>query len=975
MQQQYPAVPLTEKELLDEKFAGWHQRPRHSKFKNLAANVYEGRELERTTSQDCIRMKEAEDVLVSLRSYMNTTANDVKNISFNSITTCKAIGSSAVSIADCMRLKQSVREKRAAAIAEATSTANVIAEAEAAPLPLAQPQWSQPSSSLAAAPARPRSAPSLRRNLEMEGGSLLDSVRRHNANRFKSKADEATPSSAAGPINMFAAFNCAPEPAPPSSSSGSKSEQESSTLLRLASRTQEERFNRFAHTRGQQDIIDAAVVEKSGQSHGHMHEPPGIQKPSKAVNMAEFGKKQEKWLESVQCKRDAVKRELESNEAKDYRVVPDIKLTAESWERAKREHSLQAEKQAKLDEDRRELLLLKEEMRNQRLESSLAKSQPKKAAGDEMKKKVKRRPKATKLLKSRDQDGEDYLHSVRYDPDNFCLPFDADFRGQQDPDLERAPRFLTPRGILPSQPAHPKIDSLDLLGIGAGAHTQEVYSSSRRSQTARTQAATHLQNSSISENFVKANKKKQQQMQPQPMGAMAKLGSSLILEETLIGNESDRIWLENILRQRKDAQRAREEDFEREVAVAMGTESERTTKKKRKGSSSIDMTAAAGRSNGEDQNASLHLPAPSINAAAINVSAAIAGATIAAPAVAAATAEANDLEDDLYISDDDSDDPRRLARTAVVDTRTSSDKLDALITDLDDLRGRLEKNIWMPPVPASAPVLVDEGASKKLASMASTSSIYQSVPIKTAMLSVAPSISAPQIAANLEFNGSAITAAPKPLPQSVRDPVHEPLQLDIPPSGFLLANMDRSPRKNFGAATARPHTSLAARGLADPRKPSATASAALSAAMLDYNAVARDFQVKNDPLTDSLLSRIPMPVQDDAPARPQRPYTSHLQTAAQREFTSNHRREELTRFFDSSSTADKGRFRLHDARDFIVDSMFRKADILNDAVTLLCGTRKDTGQQQIITVLFDRAEFSEPKARDWWVQHRDRIIF
>jgi len=148
--------------------------------------------------------------------------------------------------------------------------------------------------------------------------------------------------------------------------------------------------------------------------------------------------------------------------------------------------------------------------------------------------------------------------------------------------------------------------------------------------------------------------------------------------------------------------------------------------------------------------------------------------------------------------------------------------------------------------------------------------------------------------------------------------------------------------------------------------------------MHDYSAVVRDMtlQNKSDPQTEILLSRAALP--GDAPARPQRPYNSHLLTAAQREneLSSSKRREEeaMTRFFDSSSTADKGRFRLHDARDFVVDSMHRKPDILNDSVTLLCGTRKDTGQQQVITVLFDRAEFSETKAREWWHQHRDRLI-
>mmetsp|Transcript_15601 Transcript_15601/g.25998 ORF Transcript_15601/g.25998 Transcript_15601/m.25998 type:complete len:1156 (-) Transcript_15601:213-3680(-) len=80
------------------------------------------------------------------------------------------------------------------------------------------------------------------------------------------------------------------------------------------------------------------------------------------------------------------------------------------------------------------------------------------------------------------------------------------------------------------------------------------------------------------------------------------------------------------------------------------------------------------------------------------------------------------------------------------------------------------------------------------------------------------------------------------------------------------------------------------------------------------------------------------------------------------------------RFFDQTSTADKGRHRVHDARDFDTKSMFRKPDLMNDAVTLLMGKKRNSDAMDIITVLFDRGKFSEEGARLWWNENRDRLM-
>ena len=100
-------------------------------------------------------------------------------------------------------------------------------------------------------------------------------------------------------------------------------------------------------------------------------------------------------------------------------------------------------------------------------------------------------------------------------------------------------------------------------------------------------------------------------------------------------------------------------------------------------------------------------------------------------------------------------------------------------------------------------------------------------------------------------------------------------------------------------------------------------------------------------------------------------------------------------FFDPvSSTADKGRLRLQDPRQFDADSIRCVPDVEKNGVTLVLGrkrcrfnpmdkivTRVDIGseeeyerQQEVLAVLFDRHIFtSETEASVWWRQHQHRI--
>lgn len=82
-------------------------------------------------------------------------------------------------------------------------------------------------------------------------------------------------------------------------------------------------------------------------------------------------------------------------------------------------------------------------------------------------------------------------------------------------------------------------------------------------------------------------------------------------------------------------------------------------------------------------------------------------------------------------------------------------------------------------------------------------------------------------------------------------------------------------------------------------------------------------------------------------------------------------------------------------RDFHTKSMHRRPDTLDDGVTLLLGVRRmhnigasdgglapsasqagdfAVGDEEVITVLFDRAQFTEDRARAWWQLNKERIL-
>jgi hypothetical protein len=91
-------------------------------------------------------------------------------------------------------------------------------------------------------------------------------------------------------------------------------------------------------------------------------------------------------------------------------------------------------------------------------------------------------------------------------------------------------------------------------------------------------------------------------------------------------------------------------------------------------------------------------------------------------------------------------------------------------------------------------------------------------------------------------------------------------------------------------------------------------------------------------------------------------------------------------FFDKSSSNDKGRFRVRDARYFAPDSIRRIAVPWDSrgttGIMLLVGRKYTTSHdtpnllsdEQVITVLFDRPKFDEDGACRWWQLNRRYII-
>jgi hypothetical protein len=85
--------------------------------------------------------------------------------------------------------------------------------------------------------------------------------------------------------------------------------------------------------------------------------------------------------------------------------------------------------------------------------------------------------------------------------------------------------------------------------------------------------------------------------------------------------------------------------------------------------------------------------------------------------------------------------------------------------------------------------------------------------------------------------------------------------------------------------------------------------------------------------------------------------------------------EEVVSFFDSSSTATKGRFRLNEPKDFDAKSLHLDNHPLSIGVSMLMGANLSSGIEKVVTVIFDKTMFTEAQAMKWWEENKQDPIF
>lgn len=83
--------------------------------------------------------------------------------------------------------------------------------------------------------------------------------------------------------------------------------------------------------------------------------------------------------------------------------------------------------------------------------------------------------------------------------------------------------------------------------------------------------------------------------------------------------------------------------------------------------------------------------------------------------------------------------------------------------------------------------------------------------------------------------------------------------------------------------------------------------------------------------------------------------------------------------FDKTSTEDQGKYQIRNTDNFHINSIFKKRDTgrgcqAQRGVTLVMGTREDNGQQQALSLIFNKDLFDEEKAGQWWEENGHRFL-
>jgi len=91
-----------------------------------------------------------------------------------------------------------------------------------------------------------------------------------------------------------------------------------------------------------------------------------------------------------------------------------------------------------------------------------------------------------------------------------------------------------------------------------------------------------------------------------------------------------------------------------------------------------------------------------------------------------------------------------------------------------------------------------------------------------------------------------------------------------------------------------------------------------------------------------------------------------------------------SQFFDSSSTATKGRFRLNEPKDFDAKTLHLDSHPTSLGISMLMGVKlraQDIDEkagmdnEKVVTLIFDKTMFTEVQAMKWWLENKSDPLF
>jgi len=113
------------------------------------------------------------------------------------------------------------------------------------------------------------------------------------------------------------------------------------------------------------------------------------------------------------------------------------------------------------------------------------------------------------------------------------------------------------------------------------------------------------------------------------------------------------------------------------------------------------------------------------------------------------------------------------------------------------------------------------------------------------------------------------------------------------------------------------------------------------------------------------------------------PINKPINITSNEEYNVNYEFDEYVGFFDETSTAEKGKHRVNDARLFDSNSLHRQTDNNHNGVTIVLGKQRHhsdddnntDNNDKVIVLLFDKDQFNELQAYKWWNENCQRYNY